>query len=209
MGKFRVSKKVVNLGKKGLILCEGETETNYFIGLTTQPKYKRKFAGVGVEVYKPKDHSPVGLVTEAKKRIQEAARGKSPYDFVWIVFDKDGHQNIPKAFSDAKDIKNPALRIAFSVTCFEYFVLLHFGKTTKAFTKCDDVISELKKHIPDYEKSRNLFAELMDKHEVACENAKWLCSRCEDDIQNGMKEYELSSYTNVHELIKALDDIDK
>lgn len=203
----RPTVKQIQLGKKGLILCEGETETNYFQGLTTQEKYKRKFAGIGVEVYKPKNHSPVGLVTEAKKRISEAKKSKSPYDFVWIVFDKDGHQNIPQAFSDANDVKKPEIKIAFSVTCFEYFILMHFTKTTKAFTKCDDVITELKKHFVDYEKSRNLFADLKDKHGVACDNSKWLCARCEDDIQDGKKVYELSAYTNVHHLITALNEL--
>jgi hypothetical protein len=203
----RAIKPQIPLGKKGLILCEGETETNYFKGLTTQEKYRRKFAGVGVEVYKPKDHSPVGLVTEAKRRIAIAKKEKSPYDFVWIVFDKDGHQNIPKAFSDANDVKKPGIKIAFSVTCFEYFILMHFTKTTKAFRKCDDVISELKKHFADYEKSRNLFIDMKDKHDTACANSKWLCERCKTDIQNGKKVYELSSYTNVHELIESLNDL--
>jgi hypothetical protein len=208
MSKYRSRNKSVRLGKKGQILCEGETEKNYFVGLTTQEKYKRKFAGVGVEVYKPKNHSPVGLVNEAKRKIKEADREKSPYDFVWIVFDKDGHQNIPQAFSDSNDVKKPGLNIAFSVTCFEYFVLLHFGKTTKSFQKCDDVISELKKHFPEYEKSRNLFADLKNKHEIACENSKWICKMYENDIKNGIKQYELPAYTNIHELIKALDDLD-
>lgn len=200
-------KPKISIGKKGLILCEGETETNYFRGLTTQEKYRRKFAGVGVEVYKPKNHSPVGLVSEAKRKIAEAKKAKSPYDFVWIVFDRDGHQNIPKAFSDAKDVSNPKIEIAFSITCFEYFILMHFTKTTKAFSKCDDVISELKKKYPGYEKSRNLFEDLKNKHEDACENSKWLCAQCSDDLDNGKKVYELSSYTNVHLLIDALNNL--
>jgi hypothetical protein len=198
--------KQIPLGKKGLILCEGETETNYFKGLTTQEKYKRKFSGVGVEVYKPKNHSPMGLVNEAKKRIREAKKEKAPFDFVWIVFDKDGHQNIPQAFSDAKDI-SPNINVAFSVTCFEYFILMHFVKTTKSFAKCDDVITVLKKHLPEYEKSRNLFADLKSHQGIALENCEWLDKRCDVDIKNGKKLYELYSYTDVHKLIYALDNL--
>lgn len=202
--KRKSSRKVV-LSKKGLILCEGETETNYFKGLVTQEKFRRKFASVGVEIYKPKDHSPVGLVNEAKSRINEAKRSKSSYDFVWIIFDKDGHQNIPKAFSDAGDVKDPTIEIAFSVSCFEYFILMHFVKTTKPFTKCDDVIKELKRHFADYEKSRNLFEDLKDKQDIACENCEWLCERGRVDMDNGSKIYDLPSYTNVHHLINALN----
>ena len=203
MMKRSPSTKSLILNKKGLILCEGETERNYFSGFVTYEKNKRKFSGIGVEIYKPKDHSPVGLVKEAKKRIAEAKRDKSPYEFVWIVFDKDGHQNIPQAFSDAQDVK-PKINIALSVTCFEYFILMHFIKTTKAFSKCDDVISELKKHFVEYEKSRNLYSDLEERHTTACENSEWLCKMNQDDIDAGKMEYELSSYTNVHLLIAAL-----
>ena len=43
MGRYREHRKVVVFNKRGLILCEGETEENYFNGLIYQPKYKRKF----------------------------------------------------------------------------------------------------------------------------------------------------------------------
>src|SRR5476651_1591419 len=131
--KLRAKKNLnITLGKRGLILCEGHTEENYFKGLTTQAEYRRKFAAIGVEIYKPKNHSPVGLIQEAKSRIKAAIRERNPYQFVWVVFDRDGHENIPQAFSDANDL-NPPIRIAFSITCFEFFVLLHYKKTTKSF----------------------------------------------------------------------------
>ena len=66
IGRFRKSKKVVTINKRGLILCEGETEENYFTGLITQEKYRRKFASIDVDIFKPKNHSPLGLVNKAK-----------------------------------------------------------------------------------------------------------------------------------------------
>jgi hypothetical protein len=201
---LRSKRPSVNLGKKGLILCEGDTEKNYFTGFTTQVGLKRKLSAVGVEIYQPKDYSPVGLVEEAKLKIKKAKKEKSPYDFVWVIFDKDGHQNIAKAFSDAKDITSPKIEIAFSITCFEFFILLHFVKTTKSFNKCDDVISELKKHMPEYEKSNNLFHELQHLHDTACINGDWCIRMCKPDIEAGIPVYNLSAYTNVQELIAML-----
>jgi hypothetical protein len=76
-----------NLLKRGLILCEGETEENYFKGLVNDDKHRDKFASISVDIYKPKDHSPTGLVEEAKERIKRARRERNEYDFIWIVFD--------------------------------------------------------------------------------------------------------------------------
>jgi len=200
------AKKQISLGKKGLILCEGHTETNYFKGFITQGKYRKKFSAVGVEIYQPKNHSPVGLIKHAKDQIIKAKKEKSPYDFVWVVFDKDGHQNIPQAYSDAKDF-NPEIKIAFSITCFEYYILLHFVKTTKSFKKCDDVISELKVHFPNYDKTNNIFNDLIDKHEMAISNGLWCKKQCQVDLDNGVKIYELSSYTDVCDLVQFLDQL--
>ncbi|MFD1079889.1 RloB family protein, partial [Longispora fulva] len=129
MARYRNSKKQKKFGKRGLILCEGESEENYFKGLITQDKYKRKFQAIDVNIFKPKDHSPVGLVNEAKRLIKKARRENNPYAFIWVVFDKDGHARIPDAFEIARNSR-PKINIAFTAPCFEFYILLHFGKTT-------------------------------------------------------------------------------
>ncbi|MEN2415552.1 RloB family protein [Flavobacterium mesophilum] len=199
----REPRKSVVLGKRGLILCEGETEENYFRGLITQDKYRRQFSSISVEIFKPKDHSPVGLVNKAKELIKKAKRqDKNPYAFVWVVFDKDGHAGIAKAFEIARVAE---INIAFTTPCFEYYVLLHFDRTMKPYTKCDDVISEIKKnHIPDYEKATNIFKILAPHKDTGLANSEWVCERCEDDIEIGTKIYNLSSYSNIHELVNYL-----
>lgn len=198
----REPRKPVALSKRGLILCEGETEENYFKGLVTQDKYRRQFSSIDIRIYKPKDHSPVGLVNEAKKLIKVAKREKNPYAFAWVVFDKDGHAGISTAFEIARVAD---INIAFTVPCFEYYVLLHFGRTTKPYTKCDDVISEIKKnHLPDYEKATNIFKILAPHMDIGLSNSKWICKRCEDDIETGTKIYNLSAYSNIHELVEYL-----
>jgi len=204
MSKFRKKQAIIPLGKRGLILCAGITEENYFKGLVSQEKYRRKFQSIDVQIYKPKDNSLLGLVTEAKDKIKLAKKEKNDYDFVWVIFDKDGHANIPTTFENARQSK-PEIKIAFVRPCFEYYVLLHFEKTTKPFTKCDEVISYIKKnHLPDYEKAINLFELLVNYKTTGLENSKWVSAQKEEEINLGTKIYDLSAYSNIHEIVEFL-----
>ena len=204
MGRYREPRKVIVFNKRGLILCEGETEENYFKGLIAQPKYKRKFQSISVKVFKPKDHSPFGMVKEAKRLIRVAKGEKDPYNFVWVMFDKDGHAKIPDAFELART-STPEIKIAFTIPCFEYFVLLHYDKTTKPFTKCDDVIHQIKKNwLSDYEKATNIFEILLPKMYEGLANSEWVVNQYKGEIQSGKRIYELSSYSNIHDLVNYL-----
>ncbi|MEQ9310893.1 MAG: RloB family protein [Balneolaceae bacterium] len=206
MTRYRKSNKVIKYKKSGLILCEGQTEENYFKGLVTSDENKRRLGSVNVDIYKPKDHSPKGLINEAKSRIREAHRLKIPLDFVWLVFDRDGHQNIPNVFEEARSSKTK-IDIAFTVVCFEYFVLLHFKKTTKAFRNCDELIKDVKLEFAIYEKASNLYEELRPNFSVGIENSKWSLMQCKSDLESGKHPYELSYYSNVHELIEYLQNL--
>lgn len=199
----RRTAKKRDLLRRGLILCEGETEENFFKGLTNDNKHREKFASVSVDIYKPKDHSPVGLIEEAKSRIKSAKRERNPFDFVWVVFDKDGHENLAKAFNDATSFK-PQINIGFTVICFEYYVLLHFDKTTTSYRRCDDLISELNKHLPNYKKASNLYKELQDRIETGIKNSEWAFNQSKALLGSGRKPYELSYFSNIHILMNFL-----
>ncbi|MER0439043.1 RloB family protein [Emticicia sp. W12TSBA100-4] len=189
-----------------LILTEGETEEIYLKSYKSDDENRRRLSGVGIEIYKPKDHSPLGLLAEAKKRIKEAKKDKMPYEKVWIVFDRDGHANIPATFHEKQAVNE--IEIAFSVVCFEYWVLLHFEKTTRLFNDCDSIGSYIRqKHFPEYEKSRNNYHNLKDKISLAIENATWTTKQNQNDLNDGLKPYQLQAYTNVHELISFLKDL--
>ena len=122
----------------------------YFESFKRDEKLKRLLSSVDIEVVHPKDYSPVGLVKEAKLKKQKAKRDRNPYNEVWIVLDKDDHANMGQAMNTAKDNK---ISVALSIICFEYWVLLHFEKTTSVFNKCDDIISYIKKkHFQEYQK---------------------------------------------------------
>ncbi len=143
------------------------------------------------------------MVDEAKNRIRSAKRDRNEFDFVWVVFDKDGHLNLPKAFSDARTYSS-TIHIAFTAICFEYFILLHFERTTSPFRRCDDLIKRLKSHISDYEKAVNLYSVLKDRIDHGIENSEWGYNQAKPQLDSGRMPYELSSFSNVHQLVRFL-----
>jgi hypothetical protein len=194
---------MLNYSKRLLIICEdGKSSKLYFESFKRDEKLKRRLASVSIEVVHPKDHSPVGLVTEAKIKKQKAKKDRNPYDEIWIVLDKDYHANIAKAFDMAYA---NGFKIALSVICFEYWVLLHFEKTKRPFKKCAEIISYIrKKHHPEYLKKENAYYELKDNVNIAIENGRWIVMQNQIDINRGAKIYELSAYTDVHLLVESL-----
>lgn len=193
----------ISIGKRLLIICEDEKSSKlYFEAFKKDEKLKRDLSSVDIKVVHPSDYSPVGLVTEAKKRKLKAELDRNPFDEIWIVLDKDHHANIGKAFNMA--YKN-GIKIALSSICFEYWVLLHFEKTFRAFSKCDDIISYIKKnHFSDYLKKENAYIYLKDKVSQAIENGKWVVKQNQNDIDRGCKLYNLDAYTDVHILVERL-----
>ena len=77
--------------KRILILCEGETEVEYFEQLKLNTALAHRLAAVLIEpiIYKPNDNSLKGLVWEAMQRKRTEARKGNPFDSIWIVFDND------------------------------------------------------------------------------------------------------------------------
>jgi hypothetical protein len=161
-----------------LIACEGgKTEPNYLkeivqdLGLTS----------ADVEICgKECDSAPKSVVEFALKRFQEDGH----FDRVICVFDKDSHTTYDAAVNLVKTRrmrKGKTLEAVKSVPCFEYWVLLHFGLTTKPYARsgkrspCDNVIRDLKKKegFRDYEKgSHGLYDRLKDRIDDAIENAR-------------------------------------
>lgn len=192
-----------SISKRLLIVCEDEKSSKiYFESFKRDEKLKRQLSSVDIEVVHPKDHSPVGLVNEAKIKKKKAKRDRNPYDEVWIVLDKDGHANLDQALTTARDNK---ISVALSIMCFEYWILLHFERTRKPFTKCDNIIGYIKKeHFEGYEKNVNTYTSLKDKIDTALEHAKWLMKQNQNDLDRGDKINDLSAYTNVHILVQKL-----
>ncbi len=157
----RIRRKMIVIG------CEGNniTEKNYFQSLS-MPNYRVIFAPGN-------DTDPVHIVNCVKKKIMQIDTMKG--DMAFCVFDIDNLEKQEKQFLEAKKIADKkSIQMISSNPCFEVWFLEHFIYTTKPFSHSKDVIEELKKYIPDYDKTKNYSELLNDKLEIAMANCKKL-----------------------------------
>ena len=186
-----------------LILCEGKkTEPYYFNGLKSDVRNRSKLSALRVEIYDSGKNTAKELVLEAEELKKIAESENNPYDDVWVVFDKDGYTKHPESFNLAEG-KN--INIIFSSISFEYWFLLHFEFTSRAYEKSDDLIKYLSsKYIKNYEKNDDNYNKLKTNTAVAIQNAKKIRKHWKVDIANGEKIYNLNPYTDVDTLVEKL-----
>ena len=133
-----------------LIMCEGETERNYFQAIKEDEEYKQKLAAINPQVLTAKHSAPELVVEEAMRREKKEKKNGNPYDKIWVVFDHDNHPNRKKAFDNSK---KEGFSIAFSAIAFEIWFLVHFGKKAPIFSTPKQLVKELNKHYPNYQKA--------------------------------------------------------
>ena len=190
-----------------LIVCEGEkTEPNYFRALiddlqlnTANIRIAKNTAG----------SSPRNVIDTARKEYKK----EKDYDAVYCVFDKDQHPSFTEALDiirreKARGKRGCPIHAITSIPCFEFWILLHFIYTTKGFDTghgsiCGNVISDLKRFLPDYEKGEaNTYLIIKDRIPKAIANAKKVaayCKRCGTD----------SSSTDMYSIVEYLQQLKK
>ncbi|MEH0157892.1 RloB family protein [Limibacter armeniacum] len=198
--------KVKTLRQRVLILCEGaQTEPNYFNGLKHDMKLRRRLSAVDIEVYQPKQYTPLGLIREAITKKKKALSKRNPYDAIWLVFDRDFHRHIEEVFDMC--YKND-VQIAYSNICFELWFLLHFEQVTSPFNKCKNLISYLHdEHNLRYQKNGKNYEQFKELTQQAIANARLLESYHEYNTKTKGPKYEWNPYTNVYELVEYLLDL--
>ena len=162
-----------------LIVTEGEkTEPDYFNGL----RKRWRLSTAEIEVV-GKGATPSRVVEEAvsrkEKREQDCGKDlNDQYDEVWAVVDWDEHTDLDRALQAAKQAH---VNVALSAPCFEFWYLLHFAYTTRDFPNLAELKPVLKKHLPDYDKTRDYLDVLMPKLDYAFEKAAQLRKWNEDN----------------------------
>jgi len=183
-------------------MCEGETERNYFQAIKESAAYKKALIAVNPQVLKAKHSSPEQVFDEALRREKEAKREGNPYNKIWIVIDHDYYAHRKKAYNNAK---KTGFSVAFSAICFETWYLLHFVKTSKNFRDSSELIKELQKHYPTYQKAKNNdFEVLKENLGAAFTNAEWLRKRV---FERSQHTTDYLSWTDVDILVKELTTI--
>ena len=182
-----------------LIVCEGTTEEIYFKSLRSQLNLKTTQI---IIANNKKDSAPINLV----KKAEELQHQDDGFEIIFCVFDKDQHQSFESARAKIKKLsskKKMSIPIyeAVSVPCFEFWILLHYKKTDMAFQSSREIIELLTKnqYIQHYRKcDLVLMKELMEKVDIALQNAIWLENL--DYIQNE------NPMTSVHKLVQKMKD---
>lgn len=183
-----------------LVFCEGaknKSENAYFKALIRDRRNPNN--RIEVRVIDTRKNT-------ARELVQEAHRYREyKDDELWVVFDKDGYTLHREAFALAEKYK---IHIAFSSICFEYWILLHHESTTKAFLRCAQLIRYMEsQHHIKYEKSDPI---LYDNTKLMINIAKVNAQNCRDYQKKANPDqtpvYELNPYTNVDELICAIEE---
>lgn len=179
---------------KVLIVCEGaKTEPNYFNGLKKHLRLK----SANVEIV-GEGANPATIVKRAKKLDRQEKGKGDPFDKIFCVFDKDTHADYQQALSDCLDKKYIAVT---SVPAFEYWLLLHFRYTTSPYQDTAELVRDLRRSLPYYEKNDvAIFGKLQEKLETGKKNAaRSLEAARQADTDNPS--------TTVHILVEALQAI--
>lgn len=181
----KTNKKKAN--KTILLVVEGQTEKEYFLEL----KSCEKLLGITI-IPKVASHSSMSNILECA--IREAS--DKVYDSIWCVFDRDVSLH-SKVTVKAKNLESKAIRkgikIADSFPSFEVWFLLHYVIPQYSYSKQDELINDLKKYIPDYEKGKKIYSKLKPLQKTAGENAKKLDS----------EEYE--TYCRVYKILEEIE----
>jgi hypothetical protein len=187
------------------IACEGSnTEPLYFEKLKEIMEENDDYP-YAVTTYPDKDFDE-NPKTDAIGLINVAIERKEDFDELWVVFDKDGYTKHKEAFELAKENK---INIAFSSISFETWVLLHFERNNKSFSKSVNIIEEKfhknDTHLGNYAKKGdyNLYPYIEDKTKDAFFNASWLRNWLNLANPN-YTVYEVNPYTDVDSLVKKL-----
>jgi hypothetical protein len=185
-----------------LIVCEGaKTEPNYFREI--RDTYRLNTANIDI-CGQECGSDPLSVVNYAIRKFREDMN----YDRVYCVIDRDKHLTYDAAIDKLSHTrlgkKDVVLKAITSVPCFEFWLLLHFGFTSRQFcapgnaSNCELVLTELKKWISGYCKgARNIFALTKGRLSDAIRYANQLQRHNQTSGTNNPS-------TNIHELIEYL-----
>lgn len=168
-----------------LVICEGETEVDYFCELTRSLR-------VHVHICKGDGTDPKSIVNTAKRKAKEDG---VKYDQIFCVFDRD---NNPSAFLEAFNVcKSKNFIPIVSNPCFELWPYIHFQMRESGFGSPQQTLKALKKlpRFEDYDKDGvQIFNTTFSLIETACKHASELTLKQHDNPKE-------DPFTNIHLLI--------
>jgi hypothetical protein len=189
-----------------IIVCEGETETNYF----DEIRQRWRIPALDWKILPSKFGSgPEKVVDYAETQAREEGR----WEEVYCVFDRDDHHYYANALIKAQNISGKirtkgreGVPISFTAIpsdpCFDLWFLIHFKLITREEHR-DEILRLLKIAIPGYSKGcRGMFDRTIGDLNKACKHAESLRQR---KSQTGNS----NPSTDVDILVNRLNEIGK
>lgn len=182
------------------IYCEGTSEVSYFNML------RRKYRGrnvqahqVGLEIESMESMKGTKLIREVVKKVKPL-RKKKQVNAVFAVFDRDdlSHEDIQAALALAREAD---IKVIFSSTNFEVWILLHFKFFSRAYSKTElnTTLSTPEMFNQDYARFKGDEYDnyLVDRVATAIKNARKLAQTKNNLLTD-------DPYVNIQEYIKEI-----
>ncbi len=191
---LRERKKIIVVGTEG----NNKTEELYLRDLEKkQTQYHFIFA-------QGNDTDPVRIVRNTIKKMKDEELSFKDGDLAISIFDLDLDQAKMAQLDQAKLLsQSKSVCLVTSNPCFEIWYLEHFGYTSKAFCNSSELLRELKKHIPDYDKSKSSFDILYPLTAAAIDNCRQLDEYHELVNLAGLSEFS-NPRTDAYKLVEIL-----
>ena len=184
------------------IIGEGLTEYRYVDDIRTTERYRFSLVP-GI----PKHPDIDDIVRLAQERVSAG------YDYVLCLIDMDVIEGNHDKMEHYRALKNDNPKIIFveSSPCTEYWFLMHFmpGPSSKEYANYDAVAQELKKHIPNYDKTEvffnktHIYRELKEKGDMV--RALGLSRELEELRTKEPEVYK--SYSQMYKLFDIIEEI--
>lgn len=123
-------------------------------------------------------------------------------DKIFFVIDTDLDD---KRICDIKKVQKKCIsygiKIITSAPTFEIWYLMHFRSNNLNFKSSSDVKKEIKKLIPNYKETKNIYEMIGDKTNTAIENAKLIEKRYKDIVKD---MYSFAPHSYVYLIIEEI-----
>lgn len=150
------------------------------------------------------DTDPVGMIKSLINYMEKEDINTKNGDKIYCVFDGDLNINKQKRIDEAVKIaERENIDIIISIPSFELWYRLHYSYTTKFYSSNKELIKDLKKYIPNYEKNMDVYNLLEEYTKVAIENSKKLEEYQLNHLKN-LNDINCNPYTSVYKPVEYL-----
>lgn len=186
-----------------LISAEGKNKTEeiYFNNFKRNKKYSIIYSNGNYT-------DPINMVNSLQKDIKERELQKRYGDHAYCVFDTDAdiskQSQIDTALSKLQS-KNSIIELIPSNPCFEIWYKAHFTNSTKSYSNNTELLKDLNRLIPNYQKNMDVYPILFNKTNTAINNAISL-ERYHLESNIGIYDIKANPSTQIYKIVKRLID---